>query len=43
MESDNYQDDQESNPADYGYGSGFEDWDDFNDYCDEFERGLDWE
>lgn len=33
----------ESNPADYGYGGGFEDWDDFNNYCDEFERGLDWE
>jgi broad specificity phosphatase PhoE len=32
----------ESHPADYGYG-GFENWDDFNDYCDEFEQGLDWE
>lgn len=41
MDSDNYQDDYESQ-----YDSapqGFEDWNDFNDYCDEFERGLDWE
>ena len=33
---------EESHPSDYGY-NGFEDWDDFHNYCDEFERGCDWE
>lgn len=41
MDSDNYQDDYESQHD--SAPQGFEDWNDFNDYCDEFERGLDWE
>jgi hypothetical protein len=41
MDSDNYQDDYESQHD--SAPQGFEDWNDFNDYCDEFESGLDWE
>ncbi len=41
--NDQYDDDRDWRDSEYGVPAGFEDWNDFNDYCDEFERGLDLE